>query len=90
MRNLARTVVLTATAAAAAVGGASGALADDGGYGTGGASARAAAVGSPGFASGNILQLPRSFPFNFCGNTITPVPGFSLLNPALGNVCINA
>ncbi|MGI5251165.1 chaplin [Actinacidiphila glaucinigra] len=90
MRSLAKTVVLTATAAAAAVGGAGSALAYDGGYGHGGASAQGVAAGSPGVGSGNVLQFPQNFPLNNCGNTTNSGPGLSLLNPAIGNVCVNS
>ncbi|MYT96826.1 MULTISPECIES: chaplin [unclassified Streptomyces] len=48
--------------------------------------AQAAAIGSPGLASGNILQLPVHVPLNVCGNTFN-LGG--LLNPAFGNSCAN-
>ncbi|MDX6313501.1 MAG: hypothetical protein QOF84_5699 [Streptomyces sp.] len=48
--------------------------------------AQAAAVGSPGVLSGNVIQVPVHIPINLCGNTIN-VGG--LLNPAIGNTCIN-
>ncbi|MEU1037172.1 chaplin [Streptomyces sp. NPDC005551] len=50
------------------------------------ADASAAAVGSPGVLSGNVLQVPVHVPINLCGNTINVV---GLLNPAFGNTCIN-
>lgn len=50
------------------------------------AQADGAAVGSPGVAAGNALQLPVSVPVNVCGNTISVV---GLLNPAFGNSCAN-
>ncbi|MDX2650523.1 chaplin [Streptomyces sp. NBC_00510] len=48
--------------------------------------AQAAAVGSPGVLSGNVIQVPVNIPVNLCGNTINIV---GLLNPALGNACFN-
>jgi hypothetical protein len=50
------------------------------------AGANAAAVGSPGVISGNVVQVPVHVPINVCGNTINII---GLLNPAFGNVCIN-
>ncbi|MGY4740208.1 chaplin [Streptomyces sp. ATMOS53] len=50
------------------------------------ADAQAAAVGSPGVLSGNVVQVPIHVPVNFCGNTIGVV---GLLNPAFGNTCAN-
>ncbi|MFB8248859.1 chaplin [Streptomyces sp. NPDC055952] len=50
------------------------------------AGAQGKAVGSPGVASGNILQVPVHIPVNVCGNTINVV---GLLNPAFGNECEN-
>ncbi|WP_228981698.1 chaplin [Streptomyces sp. DH12] len=50
------------------------------------ADANAAAVGSPGVISGNVVQVPVHVPINVCGNTINII---GLLNPAFGNVCIN-
>ncbi|MDX3851291.1 chaplin [Streptomyces sp. AK02-01A] len=79
MSRIAKAVVLS-TAAVAAVAGASGvAVADSG--------AKAAAVGSPGVLSGNIVQIPVHVPVNLCGNTVDAV---GLLNPAFGNVCVNS
>jgi hypothetical protein len=79
MSRIAKAVVLSAAAAAAAVAGGSGvAFADSG--------AQAAAVGSPGFLSGNVVQVPIHVPVNLCGNTIST---FGALNPAFGNACVN-
>ncbi|MDT0432678.1 MULTISPECIES: chaplin [unclassified Streptomyces] len=50
------------------------------------AGAEAAAVGSPGVLSGNVLQVPVHIPVNVCGNSINVV---GLLNPAFGNACVN-
>ncbi|MDT0491419.1 chaplin [Streptomyces griseus] len=61
-----------------AMGAAAPAMADSG--------AEAAAVGSPGVLSGNIVQVPVHIPVNVCGNTVNVI---GLLNPAFGNTCIN-
>ena len=50
------------------------------------AGAEAAAVHSPGVLSGNVVQVPIHIPVNVCGNTVNVI---GLLNPAIGNVCIN-
>ncbi|AXL88730.1 hypothetical protein C4J65_10615 [Streptomyces sp. CB09001] len=50
------------------------------------AGAGAAAVGSPGVLSGNVIQVPVHVPVNVCGNSINVV---GLLNPAFGNKCEN-
>ncbi|MEV5171373.1 chaplin [Streptomyces flaveolus] len=44
------------------------------------------AGGSPGLISGNGIQLPVHLPVNVCGNTVNVV---GLLNPAMGNTCVN-
>ncbi|MFE9256170.1 chaplin [Streptomyces sp. NPDC006879] len=62
-----------------AVGGAGTAMADAG--------ADAAAIGSPGVLSGNVLQVPVHIPVNVCGNTVNVI---GLLNPTFGNTCVNA
>ncbi|MBT2403774.1 MULTISPECIES: chaplin [unclassified Streptomyces] len=51
------------------------------------ATAQGAAIGSPGVLSGNVVQVPIHIPVNVCGNTVNIV---GLLNPAVGNTCINA
>ncbi|MFE0206878.1 chaplin [Streptomyces sp. NPDC058985] len=48
--------------------------------------AQGAAVGSPGVASGNVVQVPVHVPVNVCGNTVNVI---GLLNPAFGNSCAN-
>jgi hypothetical protein len=50
------------------------------------AGAEAAAVHSPGVLSGNVVQVPIHIPVNVCGNTVNVI---GLLNPAIGNTCIN-
>ncbi|MET9800145.1 chaplin [Streptomyces sp. NPDC006368] len=78
MSRMNRAVVVAATAGSVLMGGAGMAGAD--------AKADAAAVGSPGVLSGNIVQVPIHIPINVCGNTVNLV---GLLNPAFGNTCIN-
>jgi hypothetical protein len=41
-------------------------------------------VGSPGFLSGNVIQVPTYFSVNICGNTTNTT---SSLSPAFGNAC---
>ncbi|WP_330304704.1 MULTISPECIES: chaplin [unclassified Streptomyces] len=50
------------------------------------ADAHGAAVGSPGVLSGNVVQVPIHIPVNVCGNSVNVV---GLLNPTIGNSCIN-
>ncbi|MFE9933021.1 chaplin [Streptomyces sp. NPDC005533] len=63
----------------AVIGGASSASAD--------AHAEGFAIGSPGILSGNVVQVPIHIPINLCGNSINVI---GALNPAAGNVCVNA
>lgn len=79
MLRFAKVAAVAAAAGAIVAGGAGMASAD--------ASATGAAVGSPGFLSGNLLQLPQSDPLNDCGNTTNG--GAALLNPTFGNQCNN-
>ncbi|GBQ02515.1 DUF320 domain-containing protein [Streptomyces spongiicola] len=69
---------VAALAVTGVLAGAGSAVADSG--------ASATAFGSPGVLSGNVIQIPVHVPLNVCGNSIGVV---SLLNPAVGNVCIN-
>lgn len=62
-----------------AIGAATPAFADSGADG--------AANNSPGFISGNVIQVPIHVPVNACGNTLSVI---GLLNPAFGNACINS
>lgn len=71
-------IAATVLAAAGILGAGSAAVAD--------AHAEGVAVGSPGFLSGNVIQVPIHIPINVCGNTINVI---GLLNPAAGNTCIN-
>lgn len=50
------------------------------------AGAAGAAIGSPGVLSGNVIQVPVHVPVNVCGNTVSVI---GVLNPAIGNVCVN-
>ncbi|MFF3751700.1 chaplin [Streptomyces sp. NPDC002018] len=61
-------------------------LAGSAGMAAADAEAEAAAVGSPGVLSGNVLQFPVHIPVNICGNTVNTG---GLLNPAFGNQCAN-
>ncbi|MGW0120088.1 chaplin [Streptomyces sp. NPDC003327] len=51
------------------------------------ADAHGAAIGSPGVLSGNVVQIPIHVPINICGNSVNVI---GALNPAAGNLCINA
>ncbi|MGA5062841.1 chaplin [Streptomyces exfoliatus] len=51
------------------------------------ADAHGAAIGSPGVLSGNVVQVPIHVPINACGNSVNVI---ALLNPTLGNACVNA
>lgn len=79
MRNIKQALVLTAVAAGLALTGAGSAVADAGAIGT--------ATNSPGFLSGNLIQVPIHIPVNVCGNSINVI---ALLNPAFGNTCVNS
>jgi small secreted domain DUF320 len=79
MSRIAKAAALTAVVGAVLAGAAGPAMAD--------AETEAAAVGSPGVISGNNIQVPIHIPINLCGNTIDIV---GVLNPAMGNVCINS
>ncbi len=41
---------------------------------------------SPGVLSGNVVQVPVHVPVDVCGNSVDPV---DLLNPSMGNTCVN-
>ena len=78
MSRIAKVAAVALGTSAVVVSGAGLAMADAG--------AQAAAVGSPGVLSGNVVQAPIHVPVNVCGNTISIV---GLLNPAFGNTCAN-
>ncbi|MGW7196120.1 chaplin [Streptomyces chryseus] len=71
-------IAATALAASAILAGAGTAYAD--------AYAEGKVKRSPGFLSGNLVQIPIHAPINVCGNTVNVI---GLLNPALGNRCFN-
>ncbi|MEV7613886.1 chaplin [Streptomyces sp. NPDC089799] len=79
MKTAKKAAVVLATAGLAAAGAAGSAVADSG--------AEGGAYGSPGVASGNVVQVPVHVPVNLCGNTVNVI---ALLNPAFGNTCVNA
>ncbi|MFJ9772045.1 chaplin [Kitasatospora sp. NPDC101157] len=79
MRNVAKKGILTAVATGSV-------LASTAGYAYAAAEAQGGAVGSPGVASGNSVQVPVEVPINACGNTVDVV---GALNPAYGNRCAN-
>ncbi|MFB6837312.1 chaplin [Streptomyces sp. NPDC056361] len=51
------------------------------------ADAHGVAIGSPGVLSGNVVQVPIHIPINVCGNSVNVI---GALNPAAGNICVNA
>ncbi|WP_371645821.1 chaplin [Streptomyces sp. NBC_00597] len=44
------------------------------------------AIGSPGFLSGNVVQVPIHIPINLCGNSINIL---AALNPTGAHTCTN-
>ncbi|WP_280691482.1 chaplin [Kitasatospora sp. GAS204B] len=74
-----RTVALSAGAAGMFVFAGAGLAAAD-------AQADGLASNSPGILSGNVIQVPIHLPINACGNSVDII---GLLNPALGNTCVN-
>ena len=78
MRKMKTGLALTALAVGLALTGAGSAVAD--------ATATGGAANSPGFLSGNVIQVPIHIPVNLCGNSINVI---ALLNPAFGNHCTN-
>ncbi|WP_063770265.1 chaplin [Streptacidiphilus melanogenes] len=50
------------------------------------ATANGVATNSPGFLSGNLVQIPIHIPINVCGNSVNVVGAG---NPAIGNTCVN-
>jgi hypothetical protein len=71
---------LAVTAAAA------GLVAAAAGMATASSTAQGEASNSPGFLSGNLVQVPLHVPVNVCGNTVNVI---GALNPAFGNRCEN-
>ena len=79
MSRIAKVAAVALGTGAVVVSGAGLAMADAGAQGS--------AVGSPGVASGNVVQVPVDVPVNVCGNTVNVI---GVLNPAMGNGCANA
>jgi hypothetical protein len=77
--STAKKAALVLAAAGVAAGAAAGSAAADSG-------AAAKAVDSKGFIAGDSSRIPGYAPINICVNRIS-VDG--LLNPAVGNVCVN-
>ncbi|WP_037870533.1 chaplin [Streptomyces sp. SPB074] len=77
--SIAKKAVLTIAAAGLAAAVPAGAAFADSG-------AEGAAIGSPGVASGNLVQVPVHVPVNVSGNSINVI---GLLNPAFGNAAVN-
>ncbi|MBK3557085.1 chaplin family protein [Streptomyces globisporus] len=82
MKNLKKAAAVTMIAGGLIAAGAGAASAT----GHSGAGAHGAAIGSPGVASGNLVQVPVAVPVNVVGNTVNVV---GLLNPAFGNLGLN-
>ncbi|MFG2326235.1 chaplin family protein [Streptomyces sp. NPDC048568] len=79
MRQVTRKGLMTMAAATGVIAAAGGAAhADSGAHGS--------SSGSPGVLSGNTVQTPVHVPVNVCGNTVDVV---GILNPAMGNSCVN-
>jgi hypothetical protein len=79
MRQVTRKGLMTVAAA-------SGVLAVTGGYAHADSGANGSSSDSPGVLSGNTVQAPVHAPVNICGNTVNVV---GVLNPAMGNKCVN-
>ncbi|SEK47849.1 chaplin [Streptacidiphilus jiangxiensis] len=79
MHSIRRTLALLVITGASVLGAAGAASAD-------GATANGVAYGSPGFLSGNLIQVPIDVDVNACGNSVNVV---GALDPAFGNRCSN-
>ncbi|WP_369245421.1 chaplin [Streptomyces sp. R41] len=79
MRQVTRKGLMTVAAA-------TGVLAATGGYAHADSGANGFSSDSPGVLSGNTVQAPVHVPVNVCGNTVNVV---GVLNPAMGNTCVN-
>ncbi|MFJ4789754.1 chaplin ChpE [Streptomyces sp. NPDC001002] len=80
MKNLKKAAAVTMVAGGLVAAGAGMASA------TGGSQADGQAVGSPGVASGNLVQVPVHVPVNAVGNSVNVI---GVLNPAFGNLGLN-
>ncbi|WP_329342284.1 chaplin [Streptomyces sp. NBC_01352] len=79
MRQVTRKGLMTVAAATGVIAATGGAAHADSG-------ASGSSTNSPGVLSGNSVQAPVNAPVNVCGNTVNVV---GLLNPAMGNKCVN-
>ncbi|WP_121746290.1 chaplin ChpE [Streptomyces sp. E2N166] len=80
MRNLKKAAAVTMVAGGLIAAGAGMASATDGSV------AHGEAIGSPGVASGNVVQAPIHIPVNAVGNSVNVI---GVLNPAFGNLGVN-
>ena len=80
MKNLKKAAAVTMVAGGLLAAGAGMASATDG------ACANGEAFGSPGVASGNVVQAPVHVPVNVVGNSVNVI---GVLNPAFGNAGSN-
>ncbi|WP_330291998.1 MULTISPECIES: chaplin ChpE [Streptomyces] len=80
MKNLKKAAAVTMVAGGLVAAGAGFASATDGAHANG------QAVGSPGVASGNLIQAPVHIPVNVVGNSVNVI---GALNPAFGNLGLN-
>lgn len=80
MKNLKKAAAVTMVAGGLIAAGAGMASATDG------SAAHGEAVGSPGVASGNVVQAPVHIPVNAVGNSVNVI---GVLNPAFGNLGVN-
>jgi hypothetical protein len=77
---------MSSTQRGLAVTAAAGLVAAAAGMATASSTATGMAINSPGFLSGNLIQVPMHIPVNVCGNTVNVI---GALNPAFGNHCEN-
>ncbi|MEV5432975.1 chaplin [Streptomyces sp. NPDC052701] len=80
MKNLKKAAAVTMMAGGLLAAGAGMASATDGAHADG------QAVGSPGVASGNLVQVPVDVPVNVSGDSVNVI---GVLNPAFGNLAVN-
>ncbi|MGY1501892.1 chaplin ChpE [Streptomyces sp. QTS52] len=80
MKNLKKAAAVTMVAGGLIAAGAGFASATEGSHAGG------QAVGSPGVASGNLIQAPVHIPVNAVGNSVNVI---GVLNPAFGNLGLN-
>ncbi|MEW2565098.1 chaplin ChpE [Streptomyces griseorubiginosus] len=80
MKNLKKAAAVTMVAGGLIAAGAGMASATEGAHADG------KAVGSPGVASGNLIQAPVHVPVNAVGNSVNVI---GVLNPAFGNLGLN-